>query len=234
MKRAVAAATCALARTRRLKSRALRPALEPSRAGLTLKAFSGRSCVGGAVRSWPADPPANQRKRTASEDAAAAPRRRERPRQDHRRPSSRFSPKTDRADRFRRDRRRRRRVLAQLRGEFSSTLAILAAYLKSIDRAVLAADFGADMDEEPQRERLFDVLMRRLEALAPYRDAVRSLVRSATPQSAARAGAQRARGALAAMDADRRRHRRVRSARHAARARARRAVRLGVAHLGSD
>jgi hypothetical protein len=35
------------------------------------------------------------------------------------------------------------------------------------------------MAEEPARERLFDVLMRRLEALAPYRDAVRSIMRSA-------------------------------------------------------
>src|SRR5262249_34921347 len=32
---------------------------------------------------------------------------------------------------------------------------------------------------EPPRERLFDVLMRRLEVLAPHKDAVRSLMRSA-------------------------------------------------------
>ncbi len=68
--------------------------------------------------------------------------------------------------------------LAQLRAAFGSTLAILAAYLKSIDRAVLGAD-TRDMAEEPARERLFDVLMRRLEALAPHRDAVHSLMRSA-------------------------------------------------------
>ncbi len=68
--------------------------------------------------------------------------------------------------------------LALLRGEFSATLAILAAHMKAIDRAVLAADIS-DMIEEPERERLFDVLMRRLEALAPYREAVRSLLRSA-------------------------------------------------------
>jgi AcrR family transcriptional regulator len=67
--------------------------------------------------------------------------------------------------------------LAQLRGEFPSTLAMLAAHIKTIDRAVLAADVS-DMAEEPARERLFDVLMRRLEALAPYKDAVRSLMRS--------------------------------------------------------
>jgi AcrR family transcriptional regulator len=68
--------------------------------------------------------------------------------------------------------------LAQLRGEFPSTLAILAAHMKSIDRAVLSEDFG-DVEEEPARERLFDVLMRRIEILAPHREAVRSLTRSA-------------------------------------------------------
>src|SRR4029077_15386438 len=68
--------------------------------------------------------------------------------------------------------------LSKLRAEFGSTLAILAAHIKDIDRAVLAGG-DADMAEEPARERLFDVLMRRLEALAPYRDAVRSIMRSA-------------------------------------------------------
>jgi AcrR family transcriptional regulator len=68
--------------------------------------------------------------------------------------------------------------LAQLRGEFASTLAILAAHVKDTDRAVLAQDLS-DMEEEPARERLFDILMRRLEILAPHREAVRSLMRSA-------------------------------------------------------
>jgi hypothetical protein len=43
---------------------------------------------------------------------------------------------------------------------------------------VLAGGDG-DMAEESARERLFDVLMRRLELLAPHREAVRSLTRSA-------------------------------------------------------
>jgi AcrR family transcriptional regulator len=68
--------------------------------------------------------------------------------------------------------------LADLRGEFASTLAILAAHMKAVDRAVLAQDLS-DMAEESGRERLFDVLMRRLDALAPHRGAVRSLLRSA-------------------------------------------------------
>jgi len=69
--------------------------------------------------------------------------------------------------------------LSELRGLFGSTLAILAAQMKETDRAVLAAE-DADMAEEPARERLFDVLMRRLELLEPHKAAVRSLTRSAT------------------------------------------------------
>jgi AcrR family transcriptional regulator len=68
--------------------------------------------------------------------------------------------------------------LSALRAEFGSTLPILAAHMKDIDRAVLSGGNG-DMAEEPPRERLFDVLMRRLEALAPYKESVRSLLRSA-------------------------------------------------------
>jgi AcrR family transcriptional regulator len=68
--------------------------------------------------------------------------------------------------------------LAELRGEFATPLAVLAAHVKELDRQVLA-EGASDMDEESPRERLFDVLMRRLELLAPHREAVRSLMRSA-------------------------------------------------------
>jgi AcrR family transcriptional regulator len=68
--------------------------------------------------------------------------------------------------------------LADLRQEFGGKLAIVAAYVKDIDRKVLAGG-DADLAEEPPRERLFDVLMRRLEALAPHRAAIKSLMRSA-------------------------------------------------------
>ena len=44
---------------------------------------------------------------------------------------------------------------------------------------MLAGD-EADMADEPPRERLFDVLMRRIEAMAPYREATRSLIKSAS------------------------------------------------------
>jgi AcrR family transcriptional regulator len=69
--------------------------------------------------------------------------------------------------------------LAEFRDEFASPLAIVAAHIKDTDRAVLAADFS-DMADEPPRERLFDVLMRRLEIMAPHREGIRSLIRSAS------------------------------------------------------
>jgi AcrR family transcriptional regulator len=69
-------------------------------------------------------------------------------------------------------------TLSDLRNAFGSTLAILAAHSKEIDRTVLAGG-DADIADEPPRERLFEVLMRRLEALAPHKAAVRLLLRSA-------------------------------------------------------
>jgi AcrR family transcriptional regulator len=68
--------------------------------------------------------------------------------------------------------------LATARNEFGSTLAILAAHYKELDRKVLAGGDN-DMADETPRERLFDVLMRRIEAMAPYREATRSLLDSA-------------------------------------------------------
>jgi AcrR family transcriptional regulator len=68
--------------------------------------------------------------------------------------------------------------LVQLRDQFSSTGAILEAHMKAVDRQVLAG-IDAEMEQEPPRERLFDVLMRRIEALTPHKAAVRSLLRSA-------------------------------------------------------
>jgi AcrR family transcriptional regulator len=67
--------------------------------------------------------------------------------------------------------------LGAMRAEFPSTLAIYAAHVKALDRAVLDGGEG-DMAEEPPRERLFDVLMRRIETMAPYREATRSLLKS--------------------------------------------------------
>jgi AcrR family transcriptional regulator len=68
--------------------------------------------------------------------------------------------------------------LGELRNNFGSSFAILAAKVKEIDCAVLAAG-DDDMADEPPRERLFDVLMRRLDALEPHKAAIRSLSGSA-------------------------------------------------------
>jgi AcrR family transcriptional regulator len=68
--------------------------------------------------------------------------------------------------------------LGELRDEFNSVTGILAAHIKAIDRKVLDGS-DADMEDESPRERLFDVLMRRIEALTDYKAAVRSLARSA-------------------------------------------------------
>jgi AcrR family transcriptional regulator len=72
--------------------------------------------------------------------------------------------------------------LSQLRAEFGSTLAIYAAHVKAVDEAVLDETGGGtsdDMGEEPTRDRLFDVLMRRLEELTPHKEAIRSVLDSA-------------------------------------------------------
>ncbi len=71
--------------------------------------------------------------------------------------------------------------LADLRGEFASPLAVFAAHVKEFDSKVLA-EIDPELDEESPRERLFDVLMRRLELLAPHKEAIRSLLRS-TPRN---------------------------------------------------
>jgi len=68
--------------------------------------------------------------------------------------------------------------LAELRTKYSSKIEMLAAYMREIDRVVLAG-IDAGMAEEEPRERLFDVLMRRLDVIAPYKEAGRSLRRSA-------------------------------------------------------
>jgi AcrR family transcriptional regulator len=62
--------------------------------------------------------------------------------------------------------------LADFREAFPSKGAVLAGFSRRIDRVVLSQDSEELADESP-RERLFDVLMRRLEAMAPYREGLR-------------------------------------------------------------
>ena len=66
--------------------------------------------------------------------------------------------------------------LARVYALFPSRMALLTAFIRRTDLAVLAEhDFG-DVSE-PVRERLLDVMMRRLDALATYKGAVASITR---------------------------------------------------------
>ncbi|MCJ2012082.1 TetR/AcrR family transcriptional regulator [Methylobacterium sp. J-076] len=64
--------------------------------------------------------------------------------------------------------------LGELRELFPSKGAVLGGLARIIDRKVLEAD-GSDLADEPTRERLFDVLMRRLDAMTPYKPALRRI-----------------------------------------------------------
>ena len=65
--------------------------------------------------------------------------------------------------------------LAELRELFPSKGAVLGAFMRRTDLIVLAED-ASDLADEPVRERLFDVLMRRLDALAPFKAGMRAVV----------------------------------------------------------
>ena len=66
--------------------------------------------------------------------------------------------------------------LAELQKQFTSKNAVLAGLMQLADDAVLrGSDDG--MAEEPVRDRLFDVIMRRLDALAPYKDGLGAVTR---------------------------------------------------------
>lgn len=67
--------------------------------------------------------------------------------------------------------------LADLRDLFPSKGAILGGLMRMIDRQVLDGT-TADMEDETHHDRLLDVMMRRLDAFAPYREGMRAVYRS--------------------------------------------------------
>jgi AcrR family transcriptional regulator len=67
--------------------------------------------------------------------------------------------------------------LAELRSLFPAKGAILAGFSRQIDAVVLEG-IDPGMAGEPARERLFDTLMRRIDALAPYRGSIAGLSRT--------------------------------------------------------
>jgi len=70
--------------------------------------------------------------------------------------------------------------LADLYRLYPDKVALAAAFMARIDAAVLAGTPGQVDPEETARDRLFDVMMRRYDALRPHRDALRALRRAGT------------------------------------------------------
>ncbi len=67
---------------------------------------------------------------------------------------------------------------AQLRGAYDGRMAILADAMARTDRAVLDG-IDPDLSGEPARERLLDVLMRRIDHVTPHKAAIARLLRDA-------------------------------------------------------
>ena len=74
---------------------------------------------------------------------------------------------------------------------FPSKMAILTGFSRRIDEAILAAPIEGEADERP-RDRVFDLLMRRFDALAPYKPGLEVLGRElpADPCAALATGAR--------------------------------------------
>src|SRR5690606_17785748 len=68
--------------------------------------------------------------------------------------------------------------LAELRRAFRSKEAILAAVLSRADGEVFSGE-DPSLREEPRHDRLFDAIMRRFDALSPYKPAIRAMLREA-------------------------------------------------------
>ncbi|WP_445504515.1 TetR/AcrR family transcriptional regulator [Microvirga sp. G4-2] len=66
--------------------------------------------------------------------------------------------------------------LAEFRDLFPSKGAVLGGFSRQIDRKVLK-ETTDDLAGEPARERVFDVIMRRFDALEPYKPALRRINR---------------------------------------------------------
>ena len=66
-------------------------------------------------------------------------------------------------------------TLSQVYAEFRSKQEILAGFSRMIDGQVLA-EGAAGEEDGPARDRLFDVIMRRFDALGPYREALGHIV----------------------------------------------------------
>ena len=63
-----------------------------------------------------------------------------------------------------------------LRGNYSGKLAILSDFMTMIDQETLDNIESNENEESTAKDRLFDILMARLDALEPYRDSIQQLL----------------------------------------------------------
>ena len=70
--------------------------------------------------------------------------------------------------------------VAQLYALYADKVALAAAFMARIDAEVLAGIPKQSDPEETARDRLFDAMMRRYDALRPHRDALRAIRRAGT------------------------------------------------------
>ena len=70
--------------------------------------------------------------------------------------------------------------LAELYRVYPDKVALVAAFLAKIDAEVLAGTPSRTDPEETARDRLFDAMMRRYDALRPYREALGAIRRAGT------------------------------------------------------
>lgn len=68
--------------------------------------------------------------------------------------------------------------LREFRDNFPSKGAVLGGFERLIDGKVLDEEAAPELAEEPARERIFDVMMRRLDAMAPYRPALKRIAQA--------------------------------------------------------
>lgn len=69
-------------------------------------------------------------------------------------------------------------TLAELYGHYPSKAAIVGAYMARVDAEMLAA-VDPELESAPARDRLFDVVMHRLDAMKPHKEGVRAILRAA-------------------------------------------------------
>ena len=91
--------------------------------------------------------------------------------------------------------------LSQVYAIYPSKQAILSAFTRMIDAKVIAED--SEAGEEPAKDRLFDVIMRRFDALGPYKEALAAIVQdqSRDPLSAACGASRLARSMTCMLEA---------------------------------